>query len=213
MFFETLVFYQHHLPRKKKLKDLLVVWQIRSKKTSISVALPFLCDSELLVLSAIYCHSQTSSLPAATYVLPDYHLSSATHLPLPLPTTTSHCLPLPTCNYLPHPATTYQILPPSLLATTCFFLPLSTCHYLPQSDTTSTCHYLPLPATACHYLLLPDYQLLPLLAIICHNLSAGPVAEIATTETIQQARMPNNLNRFLLENSFRQRISSSWFVF
>ena len=146
-------------------------------------------------------------------LLPTYYQTTISLLP-----PTCHCLylplPLTACHYyLPHPATTYQFLPPSLLATTCFFLPLSTCHCLPQSDTTPTCHYLPLPATACYYLLLPDYQLLPLLAIICHNLSAGPVAESATTETIQQTRMPNNLNRFLLENSFRQRISSSWFVF
>ena len=135
--------------------------------------------------------------------------TSAYHY-LPLPASFSHSLPATTCHYLPLPATTCHLpatslpLPPPA---TC----VSTCHYLPLPAT--TCHYLPLPATACHYLLLPDYQLLPLLAIICHNLSAGPVAEIATTETIQQARMPNNLNRFLLENSFRQRISSSWFVF
>ena len=149
------------------------------------------------------CYQRTTRLPSL-FCHPPATASTYHYLSLPA-TTTCHILPLPTSFfhrlYLPLPA---------------FFsrsLPATTCHCLPQSDTTPTCHYLPLPATACYYLLLPDYQLLPLLAIICHNLSAGPVAESATTETIQQTRMPNNLNRFLLENSFRQRISSSWFVF
>ena len=125
-------------------------------------------------------------------LLPTYHHPSllpptchllATYLPLHLPSTTCHCLPLPTCNYLPHLATffhsLYVPLPATfshpLPATTCHYLPLSppanTCQrfHLPQSDTTSTCHYLPLPATACHYLLLLDYQLL-LLIDMCYSI-------------------------------------------
>ena len=129
-----------------------------------------------------------------TYVPP--YLSSAAYLPLPLPTTTCRCLPLPATKSLP----------------------ATTCNYLLLSATTSTCHYLPLPATACQCLPLP--------------VSIWPSATTSTGHHLQIPTYPQtlslrlhrliwynrpgcqtNLNRLLLEDPFRQRISSIWFVF
>ena len=147
-----------------------------------------------------------------------YHLpttTSAYHY-LPLPASFSHSLPatwlpLPatTCHYLPLPAT-YLPLTCHLPATT------STCH-LPIPASVSTCHYLlylPPPATTCHCLPLSVTTCLPattslchhlqLPAISCHNLSPDPVAEIATSQNVQQTRIPNNHQNFPLEDTFKQ---------
>ena len=155
------------------------------KNQSISGALPFLCDSDLPVL----CHSQTSSyrLPAATYLPPS--LSSATYLPLPLPTTTYHYLPLPTCNYLPHPPTT---LPANFFQS----LPATTCQSLPATAlpaTTSTCQYLTLPAIACHYLLLLDYQLLRLIDMCYSIVKMWKHSKYQSSRALAyQTRVPNS---------------------
>ena len=130
---------------------------------------------------------------------------------------------LPTCHHI------------SLLPPTCHYLylplPAAACHYLPLSHylqlpvptcyvlaTTSTYHYLPLPATACQCLPLP--------------VSIWPSATTSTGHHLQIPTYPQtlslrlhrliwynrpgcqtNLNRLLLEDPFRQRISSIWFVF
>ena len=163
------------------------------------------------------------SLKKCEDLLPTYHhlyLLPATCHYLYLYTTTCHCLSLHNCNYIP--ATSCHYLPVSSTVSTCHYLPVSTCHcttchylpqpppantchcfHLPQSDTTSTCHYLLLPATACHYLLLPDFQLVPLSAITCNYLPALTYPQtqslrLPMTETIQQTKIPNNPQKFLL---------------
>ena len=133
-------------------------------------------------------------------LLPTYH-----HLYLLPPT--CHILPLPasftlsTCHYLP--VSTCH-------CTTCHYLaPTSACQYLPLS-TVSTCHSLtlPRPATTTCCLPLSVATWLPASTSVCHhlqlptclNLSPDPVAEIATTEAIQQTKIPNNPQKFLLED-------------
>ena len=159
------------------------------KNQSISGALPFLCDSDLPVL----CHSQTSSyrLPAATYLPPS--LSSATYLPLPLPT----YLPTTTCHY--PPATTCHILPlPYLPISSNLYLPLPASlylplHYLPLPATTSTCQYLTLPAIACHYLLLLDYQLLRLIDMCYSIVKMWKHSKYQSSRALAyQTRVPNS---------------------
>ena len=91
---------------------------------------------------------------------------------------------------------------------------LSSAAYLPLPLPTTTCRCLQLPANVYRYLFLSDHQLLPLWPSPANiYLSPDPFAQIASAEIIQQTRMPNNLNRLLLEDPFRQRISSIWFVF
>ena len=65
--------------------------------------------------------------------------------------------------------------------------------------------------TTCFYLTISYYLYWPSPANI--YLSPDPFAQIASAEIIQQTRMPNNLHRLLLEDPYRQRISSIWFVF
>ena len=118
----------------------------------------------------------------ATYVPPS--LSSATYLPHPATTCQFHTLylPLPASlylplHYLPLPGS-YLRLPIPATVSTCHNLtlppPATTTCCLPLSVTTS----LPASTSICHHLQLPT----------CFNLSPDPVAEIATTETIQQTK-------------------------
>ena len=118
----------------------------------------------------------------------------------------------PTCHYLylPLPAAACHYLPLSHYLQ----LPVTTCYILPLPLPTTTCHCLQLPANVYRYLFLSDHQLLPLWPSPANiYLSPDPFAQIASAEIIQQTRMPNNLNRLLLEDPHRQRISSIWFVF
>ena len=130
-------FWQTSLPQApEKLKCLLVVRRYSREKHNFSCLL-FLCDSKLFVVC--YLLSLTNFLlPLSCCYLNTTRLPSLVCHP---PTTTSHCLPLPTCNYLPHPAScalsACKMLPP---ANTC------QCFNLPGSDTAATCRYMPLPA-------------------------------------------------------------------
>ena len=139
--FEILVFDQHHFPKRQKNSSVCSWFGDTVGKNTISVAFSFYANQNYL-LSAIYCHSQTFSyrFPAATEILPGYHLSSATHL----------ALPLTACHY--PPATTCHILPLAhFLLAKCFHLPIpanaSTCQDLTLPPPTTTCRYMPLPAT------------------------------------------------------------------
>ena len=144
---------------------------------SISGALPFLCDSDLPVLSV------THKRPPTAYLLrPTYH-----HLSLPPPTCHYLYLPLPATTHLQLPATSSHYL-------TCQFLPLSTCHYLPVSAChCTTCHYLPLPAIACHYLLLLDYQLLRLIDMCYSIVKMWKHSKYQSSRALAyQTRIPNS---------------------
>ena len=154
--FEILVFDQHHFPKRQKNSSVCSWFGDTVGKNTISVAFSFYAAQNYL-LSAIYCHSQTFSyrFPAATEILPGYHLSSATHLALPL--TACHYPPATTCHILPLPTRFFHRLYLPLPAFFSRSLPATTCHNLTLPPPATTCRYLPLPATICYYLTTSYY--------------------------------------------------------
>ena len=168
-------------PSARKTQVFACGSEIHSGKTQFQLPSLFMRLKIICCLLSTVTHKLS---PTAFLLLPKYYQATISRLP-------------PTYHYLSLPATTHLKLPATscLLHTFCL-------------QNASTCHYLPMlpPARIWHCLHLP-----PVATCHCLPLSPDPFAQIASAENIQQTRMPNNLNRLLLE--FRQRISSIWFVF
>ena len=176
-------------PGAKKTQGFARCLANKVEKTS-----PFQVPSPFFATQT-YLFSVTHKRPPTAYLLrPTYHHLSLPpptchYLYLPLPTTTCHYPPATTCHILPLPylpisSTLYLPLPASL------YLPL---HYLPLPATTSTCQYLTLPAIACHYLLLLDYQLLRLIDMCYSIVKMWKHSKYQSSRALAyQTRVPNS---------------------